>query len=776
MILQNIPNELRELRQWVAAGENKEPLNPRTGSAASSTNAQTWGTFIEAVNTGYQHVGFVLSDADPYCIIDLDDPTTIKVNGVVILNPDQAEVDRIAARHRRILDAFPSYAEVSQSGKGVHIIVRAKVPKGVKRKKVEIYSSARYMICTGNIIKNLPIAEQQTLVDMLFAEMSQDQPGVAELEQVESTLTDRQLYDMACNAVNGAKFLQLWEGNWQGQPEWPSQSEADFALMAMLAFYSPDNWQCIRVFRMSALGKREKAQRDNYFIGPYGILNKMRAKQAPAVDLSRLESAPVAQPTPALPGYENIAQTSEPPTSASIVAMPEQPADIATLDPDTLPMIENPPGFVGSLADYFYSSAIRPVREIALCSAIALTAGVVGRSFNISGTGLNQYLVLLANTGTGKEGLGKGIDSMLSAVRPTCPMIDEFVGPSSFASGQALIRCLDKSQCFVSILGEFGFLLQNLCSPTASAAEVMLKKVMLDIYAKSGHGNFLRSTAYSDTDKNTKIIQGPNVTILGESTPDIFYSGLDSIAIAQGLVPRFTIFEYTGPRPRTNPNAFHSPPEQLTRYFSSLAGIAMSAAQNRVCSPVQQDPHCTALMKQFDEYADDQVNQTGNEVTKQLWSRAHLKALKMAGLIAVGNNPAQPVIDKTIATWAMNLIHADITRLQAKFESGAIGTGDVRLELDVRQAIKEYLSFDRTKRLGYSCPVKLAGLQLVPYVYLRRRLRLLTGFRNDKRGANRALDDTLLGMVNSEILQKLNPLQTRPYDTNSPVYICGPSW
>lgn len=772
MILQNIPQELRELRQWVAAGEDKKPLNPCTGQAASPTDPATWGSFLDAVNCGYRHIGFVLHSSDPYCVIDLDDPATVKANGVVMPNPDQAAVDRIAARHRRILEAFTSYAEISQSGTGIHIVVRAKVPHGVKRDKVEVYSDARYMIFTGNIIKNLPISDNQTLVDMLFAEMEQGRLSTVELEQVQSHLTDEELFNMAAGAQNAGKFLQLWHGNWQGVPEWPTQSEADFALLAMLGFYSLDNQQVRRVFRLSALGQREKATRNDKYLNY--ALAKIRAKQSPAVDLSNLEAAPVSQATPALPGYENIAQVAEP------LTISETPVELVPvreeIQPDTLPMSENPPGFVGALADYFFSSAIRPVRDIALCSAIALTGGVVGRSFNVSGTGLNQYLVMLANTGAGKEGLATGIDGMLNAIRPTCPMIDEFMGPSSFASGQALIRVLDKSPCFVSILGEFGFLLHNLCSPTASSAETMLKKVLLDIYSKSGWGKFLRSTAYSDTEKNTKMIQAPNVTILGESTPDIFYSGLDAAAIAQGLIPRFTIFEYTGPRPETNPNAFHAPDAQLTRYFAGLAGTAMSAAQNRVCAPVQSNQPATDLFKQFDRYADQQINTTGNELTKQLWNRAHLKALKMAALIAVGNNPHQPIIDRTIGNWAINLIHADITRLQAKFESGAIGTGDVRLELDARQAITEYLSFDRTKRLTYSCPLKMANVQLIPYGYLRRRLRLLGTFRNDRRGANKALDDTLQAMVNGDVLQRLNPLQARQYETTAPVFMVGPSW
>jgi putative DNA primase/helicase len=42
-----------------------------------------------------------------------------------------------------------SYAEVSPSGKGVHVIVKGKVAQGRRRNKIEVYSSSRYMTMTG---------------------------------------------------------------------------------------------------------------------------------------------------------------------------------------------------------------------------------------------------------------------------------------------------------------------------------------------------------------------------------------------------------------------------------------------------------------------------------------------------------------------------------------------------------------------------------------------------------------------------------------------------
>ena len=60
-----------------------------------------------------------------------------------------------------------------------------------------------------------------------------------------------------------------------------------------------------------------------------------------------------------------------------------------------------PPGLVGEIAQFIYAQAPRPVPEISLAGALGMIAGIVGRAYNISGTGLNQYTLLLAPTGTG---------------------------------------------------------------------------------------------------------------------------------------------------------------------------------------------------------------------------------------------------------------------------------------------------------------------------------------------------------------------------------------
>lgn len=760
MNLHNIPQELKDLPQWVAASADKIPVNPRTGRHASPTDPETWGTFEEACQCSLQHVGFVLSKSDPYAIIDLDKP----------------ENEEQAARHRSILASFRSYAETSQSGNGVHIIVRGSVPKGVRRDKVEVYSEARYMICTGYALNASPITEQQELLNQLYAGMAPVESVNAEPQEQPETITDEQIWQMATTAANADKFVRLWQGDLSG---YPSQSEADFALLSMLAFYSKNDEQVRRLFRFSELGKRPKASKDRYL---NRAITHFRSKEPQTVDISKLKPTNYEQTTD---------QTRQDRTPGTDESLPEAgtEADVEGIREirDAAPVhhakkqgaapVPYPPGFIGRLAEYFFASSVRPVHEIALVASLGLTAGVCGRSYNVSGMGLSQYLVLIAPTGSGKEGIGSGIDRMISAVRARCPAASNFVGPGAFASGQALVRVLDKQPCFVSILGEFGLMLKQLSDPRANGATVNLKKVILDLYAKSGFNSFLQPSVYSDHAKNTNTIQSPNVTILGESTPESFFSTLESGDVASGLIPRFLMFEATGPRPDRNRKAFIPPPDELVNEFAGLMAVALATNTNHTFCPVSLDADGERILDALDDKATAEINTSGSEVSKQLWNRAHLKALKLAALVAVGCNPHRPVIDRVCAEWASLVVTQDVERMLAKFSDGDIGNGDSKREFDAKRAIQDYLEMPRRQRMGYAINRALVDLPVIPYAFLIRRLRPLASFKNDRRGENAAVRATLDSMVESGILDRVNPVEVRnTYGIRAPIFTLGDAW
>ena len=281
----NIPAELKQLAQWVCwkneglpnGKYTKVPRDPRTLRPASVSDPATWHDFQTAVDAArtqhFDGVGFVLTQSDPYCIIDLDD------------KPDNPPDEADRRTQFALFEKCQTYIERSPSGRGCHIVLRGKVPHGLKRGSIEIYSSLRYMTFTGDVAKAAPIADGQDILDQIIPLMSPQTSNSAALEFNEPILLDAEVDEMAQNAANGAKYIELCNiGSVRahpfGPPVWdqdrvlagckalgyPSQSEADLALLSMICFYTRSNEQAKRLFRYSGLGQRPKASADDRYL------------------------------------------------------------------------------------------------------------------------------------------------------------------------------------------------------------------------------------------------------------------------------------------------------------------------------------------------------------------------------------------------------------------------------------------------------------------------------------------------------------------------------
>jgi hypothetical protein len=92
-----------------------------------------------------------------------------------------------------------------------------------------------------------------------FAEPVGDPP--ASTNGHRSEFTDEEVIKLAGSAKNAAKFQALWSGDILG---YPSQSEADQALVSLLAFYTQDEEQLDRLYRRSGLCRQKWLDRPDY--------------------------------------------------------------------------------------------------------------------------------------------------------------------------------------------------------------------------------------------------------------------------------------------------------------------------------------------------------------------------------------------------------------------------------------------------------------------------------------------------------------------------------
>lgn len=422
-----------------------------------------------------------------------------------------------------------------------------------------------------------------------------------------------------------------------------------------------------------------------------------------------------------------------------------------------------PPGLVGDIADYILSAAPRPVPHIALAGAIGLMAGVCGRAFNVSGTGLNLYVLLIAETGTGKEGIASGISSLIAAIPNGRIASFDFLGPAEVASAPALIKHLAQtSNSFVSVVGEIGILLQLLTNPRAAAHLVGLKRAFLDLYNKSGRTDQLRPLVYSDREKNTPPIQSPAFSMIGETTPGRLYEALDDSLIADGLLPRFTIIVYRGDRPSLNKHRVGLPSPQLTEAFANLCSFA--ASLNRQNSPVDVGftPEAERSFDLFDAECDAHINTASSEASRHLWNRAHIKSLKLAALVAVGINPFIPSITPDIAEWAIRIERENASALLTKFDQGDMGVvagSEPKQQNEIIRCIGEYIvEKDAAKLRAYGVSTEMHSDYVFTQTYLSRRLIKLPAF-NDRIGPTAALKRALSQLIEGDEIREIPSAQ-----------------
>jgi primase-polymerase (primpol)-like protein len=133
-----LPAALTERARWVRRTFTKRPITV-TGKPASSTDPATWATFAEAKGSSAGvGLGFVLGDG--IGCVDLDHC----LDGGVLAD--------WAADYIRSVTEPVIFAEVSQSGEGVHLFIEAQEAPGRKirdGRNIERYTVGRYIAVTG---------------------------------------------------------------------------------------------------------------------------------------------------------------------------------------------------------------------------------------------------------------------------------------------------------------------------------------------------------------------------------------------------------------------------------------------------------------------------------------------------------------------------------------------------------------------------------------------------------------------------------------------------
>lgn len=277
----HVPQELRALPNWICWKAvpqprpddpdhfGKIPINPLTGGAAASNDPATWTDFDTAVKASerYSGIGFMFGNS-PFFGVDIDG-----------IEPEIREfLDGGDGIVSEFVHALQSYAELSPSGKGIHIICRGTLPKGARRRgNVEMYDSGRFFTVTGNSFGGYAsVAECSEAIKPLHEKYlggARTEPAQRVIQQASAPGTVSEVLEAARRSRSGAKFQALYAGNFS---EYSSQSEADMAFCNMLAFWTGRNAALMdEIYRSSGL-MRDKWDRQQSG-STYGALTIQKA-------------------------------------------------------------------------------------------------------------------------------------------------------------------------------------------------------------------------------------------------------------------------------------------------------------------------------------------------------------------------------------------------------------------------------------------------------------------------------------------------------------------
>jgi hypothetical protein len=413
-----------------------------------------------------------------------------------------------------------------------------------------------------------------------------------------------------------------------------------------------------------------------------------------------------------------------------------------------------PPGRSGRIARLIYERSYSPVREVATAATLGLLAGVCGRAYRTyTGKDLALYIILIARSGIGKDSTHDCLPMMLKMA--SVPLADRFVRSQDFVSGEALHKELLREPGFLALQGEFGRKLKRMANPTDTPMQ-NLRTVMTNAYGKQ----HLEGKSYSNAENSMVGVDWPALSFLGETTPSTFLECLTPDMMADGFLSRFLSITYQGDRPLPNRDRnFELDPEDLS-FWKALVGH-MIPFQSPINSPapcvVEPNDDAREKLERFEIDCIDALNRTDDESERQVWSRAHLKVLKVASLLAVADNCFNPVVRIEHVAWARVLVSEDIATFQSRKRSGDIGLGDDARERKIIMLLKDYLL--SPPKQSYKVPAGMQQNSIVPRSYLQMRTATLPAFANHRFGSAKALDETLRSLVDSGWVMEVDKLK-----------------
>ena len=276
--------------------------------------------------------------------------------------------------------------------------------------------------------------------------------------------------------------------------------------------------------------------------------------------------------------------------------------------------------------DFYCETAYRESHVMGLAVAISLCETIFGRRVR-SHTDMrtNDYNLVLAGTGSGKENCESTITKILNAADATgAHMI-----PPDIQSGNGLMHAVALNPCGIWVCDEFGKILQAVLDKKGNQHIKNIGNHLLKLYGKSA-GTY-GGAAHSDGVRN-KVHQ-PHLVVLGLSTPSTVFGCVTSENVSDGLLGRIAFWPVQD-RPESKIDLeITNPSELLVNKIKSWLQFAPGggnlSAENPIPQTVQMSVDAKARWQEHAKQIDEQMKNE-SEARAAVWARVAARSMKLA--------------------------------------------------------------------------------------------------------------------------------------------------
>ena len=412
----------------------------------------------------------------------------------------------------------------------------------------------------------------------------------------------------------------------------------------------------------SAIVKRDEEEKRQYV-----DINPQQAVET-------IDPVPCVTPRDIRSEYEEI--SVKPGDFRLVNRIPEPDAELPGTELEIPPM---PVGLFGDLVRSIYFSQYHRNQAISLIGAIGLVAGICGRAYNTPGTrptGLNLYLTLVADSGTGKDAIGQYYDQIQWLFPPDNGHIAKHFGSGNYTGGKSIFGELLSKRSMVSLSSEAGYNWRSSgCRDSKIAA-------LLHIYTRSGEWAYSQAKSYSDPSNSTPKMQSPALTLIQESTIEVMDKVMaDSEMQASGFVPRNSLFIVDLPKPNLSENpmllmtpGLYEKMLDLLQFAKDFQGVDVNGVEMTPSSSVRKVSwENSDVQMSFSDY-NKELNTRYNSYRhidpqrSLMASRVGVKVLRYASISGIVNNP-DPIITQSDWDWAVALCEYEDVRLEKYYNS-----------------------------------------------------------------------------------------------------------